>query len=141
MEQVKIPRGIRNNNPLNIRKGAGWQGLATNQSDPSFCVFKSMVYGLRAAHKLLRNYITGCDGRVKPCDTISLIITKWAPPSENATRKYIDFVCKETGLHPHERVHFLDRKLMCDIVEAIAFVECGQKIDRALIESAFDLLS
>ena len=140
MEQVKIPRGIRNNNPLNIRKGAAWQGLAANQSDISFCVFKSMVYGLRAAHKLLRNYITGTDGRFKPCDCLDSIIKRWAPPSENATQKYIDFVAKEVGISPFETVHFLNRKLMCDIVSAMAFVECGQRIDRALIESAYDLL-
>ena len=141
MEQVKTPRGIRNNNPLNIRKGSAWQGLATVQSDPSFCVFKSMVYGLRAAHKLLRNYITGSDGRVKPADTISTIIMKWAPPSENATQKYIEFVANETGLSPFERIHFLNRKTMCDLVAAMAFVECGQRIDRKLIESAYDMLN
>ena len=141
MEQKMIPRGIRNNNPLNIRKGASWQGLATAQTDPSFCVFKSMVYGLRAAHKLLRNYITGFDGKTKPCETLDSIIKRWAPPTENSTQKYIDFVAKEVGLSPFERVHFLDRKIMCDIVSAMAFVECGQRIDRAMIESAFDLLT
>ena len=140
MEQVKQPRGIRNNNPLNLRKGENWQGLSPVQSDPSFCQFKSMVYGLRAAHKLLRNYITGWDGRRKPFDTLATIIPKWAPPSENATQKYLDFVCKDTGLDARERVHFLDRNVMCDIVSAMAFVECGQRIDRALIESAYDLL-
>lgn len=140
MEQVKTPRGIRNNNPLNIRKGEAWRGLRKEQTDAAFCQFESMIYGLRAAHKLLRNYITGFDGRRKPCDTLDSIIRRWAPPSENATQKYIDYVSKETGLHPHERVHFLSRKVMCDIVCAMAFVECGQKIERTLVESAFDLL-
>lgn len=140
MAEKVTPRGIRNCNPLNIRKGAAWQGLADIQSDPAFCVFRSMVYGLRAAHKLLRNYITGMDGRTRPCDKLTTIIQKWAPPSENATKKYIEFVAKETGLDPMERIHFLDRKLMCDIVSAMAFVECGVRIDRGLIESAYDLL-
>lgn len=140
MAEKITPRGIRNCNPLNIRKGASWQGLADFQTDPQFCVFRSMVYGLRAAHKLLRNYITGMDGRTFPCDTLSTIISKWAPPTENATTKYIDFVSKETGLNPFERLHHLDRKMMCDIVCAMAFVECGQRIDRSLVESAYDLL-
>lgn len=140
MAEKIIPRGIRNCNPLNIRKGAAWQGLADIQSDPSFCVFRSMVYGLRAAHKLLRNYITGYDGKYKHYDTIDAIIRRWAPPSENATQNYIDFVAKDTGLNPFERVHFLNRKQMCDIVSAMAFVECGQRIERSLIESAFDLI-
>lgn len=140
MDQVKVPRGIRNNNPLNIRQGAGWRGLAAKQTDPSFCVFKSMVYGLRAGLKLLKNYITGYHGICKPCDCLDSIIKRWAPPSENATQRYIDFVAKEVGISPFETIHFLDRKMMCDIVSAMAFVECGQRIDRELIESAYDLL-
>lgn len=140
MDQVKIPRGIRNNNPLNIRKGSAWRGLALYQTDTAFCVFTSMVWGLRAAHKLLRNYITGYDGRQKPADTLDAIIRRWAPPTENATQRYIDYVAKRVNLHPFARVHFLDRALMCDIVCAMAFVECGQEIDRSLAESAFDLL-
>lgn len=140
MEQVKLPRGIRNCNPLNIRKGAAWQGLADVQSDNSFCVFRSMTYGLRAAHKLLRNYITGMDGRQKPADTLDAIIRRWAPPTENATQRYIDCVSARTGLHPFQRIHYLDRKVMCDLVCAMAHVECGQDIDRSLVESAYDLL-
>lgn len=140
MEEKKTPRGIRNNNPLNIRKGAGWQGMADVQTDASFVVFRSMVWGLRAAHKLLRNYITGYEGKSVPFDTLEKIIRRWAPPSENATQRYIDYVSKRTGLHPNQRVHFLDRKMMCDIVSAMAFVECGQEIDRSLVESAFDLI-
>lgn len=137
---MKIPRGIRNNNPLNIRVGASWKGLRPEQTDKEFCQFTSMVYGLRAAHKLLRNYITGFDGHRRPADTLEQIINKWAPPKENKTSEYLAFVCRSTGLHPRERVHYLDRKIMCDIVSAMANVECGQAIDRSLIESAFDML-
>ena len=38
-------RGIRNHNPGNIRHGEQWQGLAKEQTDPSFCVFISNEYG------------------------------------------------------------------------------------------------
>ena len=45
-----IPRGIRNNNPLNIeRSKSKWQGLAEHQRDPRFAQFKSMTWGIRAA--------------------------------------------------------------------------------------------
>ena len=37
-------RGIRNKNPGNLEQGESWQGLAENQSDSRFCVFKSMEY-------------------------------------------------------------------------------------------------
>ena len=52
-----IPRGIRNNNPLNIRIGNTWLGEVADPSDPSFEQFVSMQYGVRAACVLLRRYI------------------------------------------------------------------------------------
>ena len=52
-----MTRGIRNNNPLNIRHSADrWQGAAEEQNDPSFVQFKSMAYGYRAAWKTLESY-------------------------------------------------------------------------------------
>lgn len=37
------PRGIRNCNPLNIRRSAAkWKGLCAQQNDASFCQFESM---------------------------------------------------------------------------------------------------
>ena len=39
-----IPRGIRNCNPLNIRKGKDqWKGLLKVQNDKSFYQFKAMA--------------------------------------------------------------------------------------------------
>ena len=49
-----LPRGIRNNNPLNIRRSKDqWKGLAEAQNDRAFCQFKSLEYGWRAAFYLL----------------------------------------------------------------------------------------
>lgn len=55
---MNTPRGIRNNNPGNIRWGSDWKGLKKDgkQQDPSFCIFKTPEYGIRALAKLLRNY-------------------------------------------------------------------------------------
>ena len=51
------PRGIRNNNPGNIRRnGDPWQGLAKEQNDREFFTFKSAVYGIRALARLLITY-------------------------------------------------------------------------------------
>ena len=50
-----MKRGIRNNNPLNIRRSATrWQGAREEQKDKSFVQFKSMAYGYRAAWKILQ---------------------------------------------------------------------------------------
>ena len=45
------PRGIRNNNPLNIRRSPGqtWQGECPVQTDKAFVQFRSMKWGIRAA--------------------------------------------------------------------------------------------
>ena len=52
----KLPRGIRNMNPGNIKLGTDWDGLADEQSDPTFCVFKETVWGIRALMRILLVY-------------------------------------------------------------------------------------
>ena len=52
-----MSRGIRNNNPLNIRHSADrWQGARKVQTDKSFVQFETMAYGYRAAWKVLDTY-------------------------------------------------------------------------------------
>ena len=136
----KVPRGIRNNNPLNIRKGNNWKGERQPQLDREFEEFQTMELGIRAAFKLMRNYITGFSGRTVKFNTIRLLIRRWAPPSENATQNYIDFVCKQVSTDQNKTIWFNDRALMIGICRAMAFVECGQWIDIAKFETAYDLL-
>jgi len=52
----KLPRGIRNKNPGNIKLGTDWDGLADEQSDPTFCIFKEAVWGIRALMRILLVY-------------------------------------------------------------------------------------
>ena len=52
----KLPRGIRNKNPGNIKLGTKWDGLADEQSDPVFCVFSEAVWGIRALMRILLTY-------------------------------------------------------------------------------------
>lgn len=84
-------RGIRNNNPLNIELGAPWQGLSTVQDDGRFCQFSDVIYGIRAAAKILSTYAK------RGLNTIEKIVSSWAPPNENDTESYIDFVVRQTG--------------------------------------------
>ena len=129
-----IPRGIRNNNPLNIRIGNTWLGERPNPTDPAFEEFVTMEYGLRAAFIILRRYIR----RYKK-DTITSIVSTWAPASENDTIKYIDRVAKMTKLSPTDPIDYYDRETMCRLVAAMAQVECGQPIDEAKIFKAYDM--
>ena len=94
-----LPRGIRNNNPLNIRRSNDkWQGLRAQQTDAAFCQFETMAYGWRAAFVLLtRTYY-----HTYRLFTIRNIIRRWAPPGENNTESYIANVSRLTGIDPNE---------------------------------------
>lgn len=140
MDKKIEPRGIRNNNPLNIRKGNTWKGERPVQTDKAFEQFVSMEYGIRAGFKILRNYITGFNGLGEKYNTIYKIINRWAPAHENHTWAYIDYVVDKTGIPAHQRLAFANRKQMCDIVAAMIEMECGAPVDRAVIESGYDLL-
>jgi len=94
-----LPRGIRNNNPLNIRRSKDqWQGLSKTQGDRSSCQFETLEYGWRAAfHLLTRTYY-----HKYRLYTIRGIVSRWAPPSENNTEAYIANVSRLTGIDPDE---------------------------------------
>lgn len=141
MIKVSTPRGIRNNNPLNIRKGNSWQGERRVQTDAQFEQFESMQYGIRAGFKILRNYMSGYGGRVKPLVTVHDIISRWAPASENDTCRYIYSVCRMTGLHEYEKISYAERSKMISLVDAMIRLECGRAVDTQLIESAYDMLT
>ncbi len=96
-----LPRGIRNNNPLNIRKSKDkWKGLRAVQADAQFCQFESLEYGWRAAFYLLtRTYY-----HKYRLYTIRAIISKWAPPCENNSKAYVENVSRLTGIDPDEPI-------------------------------------
>jgi hypothetical protein len=86
-----MTRGLRNNNPLNIRHNSAnhWKGLRAEQTDKEFCQFESMRAGVRAALLLLLRYRNRYHKK-----TIGQIIRRWAPPTENDTPKYVLAVCQ-----------------------------------------------
>ena len=98
---MSLPRGIRNNNPLNIRRSKDqWKGLSRAQGDPSFCQFETLEWGWRAAFYLLtRTYY-----HKYRLYTIRTIIRRWAPASENNTEAYISNVSRLTGIGPDEPI-------------------------------------
>lgn len=130
----QLPRGIRNNNPLNIRIGNTWLGERDNPTDPDFEEFNSMEYGLRAAFIILRRYIR----RYKK-DTVPAIIHTWAPETENKTLLYIDVVCSMSGIHHEAHIDYADKATMCKLVASMAYVENGQNIEMKTIEKGYEL--
>ena len=146
------PRGLRNNNPLNIKHSASrWQGARPEQTDKTFVQFTSMVMGYRAAWRVLESYWNHFH-RAKMPFTPRNIIHRWAPPKENNSESYLRTVCLLCGLGGNEvlprpskacirgEVGKLVRLLM-----AMTCVECGLRMNevdeneiREAYEKAFD---
>ena len=118
------PRGIRNNNPLNIRRTGKdqWKGMKAPSNSPkkgmkapsdspkggenkaqgydkAFVQFETMEWGWRAAfHLLTRNYY-----QKHGLNTIRGIVSRWAPPQDhNNTEAYIRNVSRRTGIPADE---------------------------------------
>ena len=92
-------------------------------TDPNFAQFETLEYGLRAAFKLLQTYYTK-----HGCKTITQIISRWAPETENQVVAYIKAVSQRTGIAPDAPLPPMKPEtqvLWCDIVLAMAMVECG----------------
>ena len=122
--QQNNPRGIRNNNPGNIRWGDDWQGLVpkTQQTDKSFCQFVSPEHGIRAMMIILRNY------QLKHAlNTVSGIINRWAPPNENNTQAYINSVADALNVTPDQRIDVTDSRVMMKLLQAIIRHENGMQ--------------
>jgi hypothetical protein len=90
-----MTRGLRNNNPGNIRRvpGVTWQGQSDAQTDAAFVQFVNPTYGIRALARTLNTYIHKHGLR-----TIRAIISRWSPHEENDTDAYVDSVAESVGV-------------------------------------------
>jgi len=138
--QSNLPRGIRNNNPGNlVITGNAWVGkLPINQNnDGHFEQFTSIEYGIRA----MAYDITGDVGR--GLNTLTKLVTAYAPPAENNTAAYISSVSAETGITPDEPL-VLSYEALKAIIRAKITVENGtvanQLITDTDIENGINLL-
>jgi len=120
--QQALPRGLRNNNPLNIRRSDEvFAGEITHfSSDPDFKQFKTPVMGYRAAFRILSTYLL-----VKGLKTVSDVINRWCP--DTTAGRYIKAVCKITGFSSNTILNFYNCTQMITLVEAMSEVENGKK--------------
>ena len=141
-----MTRGIRNNNPLDIRHSADqWQGARAQQPDPSFVQFESMAYGYRAAWKVLETYWNHFTGHGLAFN-VRTIISRWAPPKENDTENYIRTVLLISGLGGMENLPQPSRKVdeerLIRLIGAMTCVECGiryKEVDWNAIRKGYEL--
>lgn len=133
-KQTQIPRGIRNNNPLNIRIGNVWLGEVAEPTDPDFEQFVNMLYGVRAGFVLIRRYIKHYHR-----NTVRSIIQAWAPPSENNTEAYVAKVSSLVGIDADAPIVYEDSHMVCRLIAAMIMWECGQPVDMKIIEKAYTM--
>jgi hypothetical protein len=117
-------RGLRNNNPGNVREAPGggdtWLGERATDDDPAFEEFTEMRYGVRAAAIVYRNY-----QRKYGLRTISQLISRWAPPSENDTAAYIASVATRVGIDADAPLELGNPELMYPFLRAVFRHENG----------------
>lgn len=142
MENKLKPRGIRNNNPLNIRAAKNeWQGQC-GIDEGGFCIFESLEMGYRAAFRLLDTY-----RRKYNINTLKGIIYRWAPPEENDTNHYVQFVANHLGVVPDCTFSMgswetEEMRQNCQLVYAMAIMENGwivRSLNMEKIEKAYKL--
>ena len=117
-----VARGIRNNNPGNIRHGEKWEGLSDKQTDSSFCIFVSPEYGIRALAKVLLTYY-----KKYQLNTVKKIISRYAPPNENETESYIKSMANQLGVAADEVIDLSSVAVLAVLLRAIIRHENGEQ--------------
>ena len=116
-------RGLRNNNPGNIRPLGGsqvWQGQVgtDNAKGGPFVIFDRPENGIRAMARVLKNYQA-----LHGISTVQGIINRWAPGHENPTDAYVAYVAKAAGVGPADKINVAQK--LPALVRAIIKFENG----------------
>ena len=123
MYKKTLPRGVRNNNPLNIRESEGdttqWQGERLFDSDAEFEEFKNPAYGFRAGARILRSY------NRQGINTLSGIIARFAPSEENDTDHYVRTISKWTNIPSSVPINVADNEQLAVVLHAMSRMEVG----------------
>ena len=139
-------RGLRNNNPLNIRHSKDqWNGASETQTDKEFVQFKTMAYGYRAVWRTLHTYYKRLQDRKKHF-TVENIVHRWAPPTENDTKQYIRTVLMLSGIGGKENLFPPSNPLgydkLCKLITAMTVMENGirpHQVDTEAIYQGYKL--
>lgn len=138
------PRGVRNNNPMNLRYNANnpWRGRATwsqrteaQRHETAFEVFESPEMGIRAGVRTLETYFDKYQA-----DTITKLIARWAPRTENDVAAYVQAVSESMNTSPALALDLQNRDVMRALVLAIIKHENGiQPYSDAVIDKGIAL--
>jgi hypothetical protein len=136
---VTLPLPIRQNNPMALRDtDSTWEGEIVAIYDSGFEWFESVEYGLRAGmYNIIRNYFG------EGYNTITSIFNKYAPPSENDTASYINYVSESMNISA-ESVLLPTSDNILKLARAIVDMENGASygymVTDSQIAAGYDLL-
>lgn len=124
---MNTPRGIRNNNPGNVKDfGVDWIGLAPRETwdgEETFCVFDMPWWGIRALARILKNYYYRRNLR-----TLAQIIGRYAPKGDrNDEQAYAGFVARSIGVKPDDELPAMGFTQLREIIPAIIKFENGSQ--------------
>lgn len=109
---------VGKNNVLNIRASKSFSWAGQTGATRGFCDFEGIEMCRRAGlYLLMRSYRRA--GVVK----LEEVIKRWAPPAENNTSNYVDFVCKRSGLQRGFVLRFLSD--FASVLAAMEIMEIG----------------
>lgn len=112
--------GLQLNNPLNVERGASWQGLAADQPHARFAKFVSMPYGIRAAARILLTYRSAYG-----LTTVPGIINRWNPVSDGQPATYVPNVLAALGVTEKTPIDVRQRATAFALVRAMIRQEIG----------------
>lgn len=114
---------IGKNNVLNIRASKSFSWAGQTGATRGFCDFEGIEMCRRAGlYLLMRSYRRA--GVVK----LEEVIKRWAPPTENNTSNYVDFVCKRSGLQRGFVLRFLSD--FASVLAAMEIIEIGVPVSK-----------
>lgn len=131
---TKIARGIRNNNPLNIKiaKRNNWKGRVPleENTDGVFEQYTDIKFGVRAALKLIQKYI------VSGINTVPTIIHRWCPPmsaNDDSTKIYTKYVLKACTenldeFHTFTEIRKNDYEVLFVVLSAMCCMESNYRL-------------
>ncbi len=115
-----LSRGLKNCNPGNIRiSGVKYLGEVLPSKDKAFKQFQSIAWGYRAMFVLLYTYSKRGD------KTLRQMITRYAPPIENDTNNYLNFVALRSGTSFDTPLDTLSEEQMIPIIASMSHIENG----------------
>lgn len=131
---AKLSRGLRNNNPGNIRLSSTRYQGEVDSTDTAFKQFKTMAHGYRAMFVLLYTY-----QKKYHLHTIAEMITRYAPAVENHTQAYIEAVSEWSGVPATSHITATNGDIMVPVVAAMSRVENGAVAMMSDVEKGWKL--